>query len=239
MSAALSVLGNDRIKPGANNPPAFDAHSANIQGIREEAGNWLDGGKITSAEEAEAVELLLDMARKASKAADDARTDEKEPHLKAGREVDAKWKPLITSATTIADVCKQVLAPWRVAEAQRKADEAARIRAEAEVERQAEVDATRAAAGSIDAREQADQRVVSAKAAEKLAKSAEKAASTGLGLRTTYTAEVTDFTVAARAFWTSHRDRFEALVLTIAQEQVRAGKRDMPGITVITEMKAI
>tara|TARA_R110000851_G_C13100092_1_gene568109 strand:+ start:8285 stop:9001 length:717 start_codon:yes stop_codon:yes gene_type:complete len=236
---ALTTTGNDRIKPGGNNPPAFDAHAANIADIREEAGAWLTGETIKSAEEAEAVKLLLDMARKAAKAADDERASEKEPHLTASKAVDAKWKPLITSAQTMADVCKEILTPWNIAEAARKEAEAAVARAAAEAERQAEVEATRAAAGNIDAREQADQLAASAKQAETIAKRAERAAGTGLGLRTTYRAEVTDFTAAARAFWTSHRDRFEALTLTIAQEQVRAGKRDIPGITVIEERKAI
>lgn len=241
MSAALSELGNDRIAMGANQPPIFDAHKANIADIREEASAWLDGGKITSAEEAEAVNMLLDMARKASKAADEARAAEKKPHLDAGKAVDEAWKPLIASATTIADVCKQVLTPWNIAEAQRKEAAAAlaRAEAEAEAERQAEIEATRAASGNLEAREQADQLAASAKGAEKLAKVAEKAASTGLGLRTTYRAEVTDFAVAARHYWGPDRDQFEALVLNLAQRDVRAGKHTIPGVTVHKDMKAV
>ena len=173
---ALTTTGNDRIKPGGNNPPAFDAHAANIADIREEAGAWLTGETIKSAEEAEAVKLLLDMARKAAKAADDERASEKEPHLTASKAVDAKWKPLITSAQTMADVCKEILTPWNIAEAARKEAEAAVARAAAEAERQAEVEATRAAAGNIDAREQADQLAASAKQAETIAKRAERAA---------------------------------------------------------------
>ena len=65
-----------------------------------------------------------------------------------------------------------------------------------------------------------------------------KAASTGLGLRTSYRAEITDFAVAARHFWQPHHHRFEELVLQIANEQARIVKADMPGIKVIAEQKA-
>lgn len=234
----LSETGNDRIAMGANSPPAFDAHKANIDDLRDEAREWLAGCKITSAEEAEGVKTLLDMARQGSKAADAARAEEKEPHLTAGREVDAKWKPLVKSADTIADVCKQVLTPWNIAEAARKEAAAALARAEAEAERQAEVEATRAASGNLEAREQADQLDASAKAAERIAKSAEKAASSGLGLRTTYRAEVTDFKAAAKYLWAPYHARFADLVLTIAQEQVRSGNHSIPGVTVHKDQKA-
>jgi hypothetical protein len=238
MSAAMSVTENERITMGGNNPPAFDAHKANIEDLRTEASVWLDGGKIGSADEAAAVKTLLDMARQASKAADDARAAEKKPHLDAGKAVDEAWKPLIKSANTIADVCKQVLTPWNIAEANRKAAEAEAARVAAEAERQAEVEATRAASGNIDAREQADQLDASARAAEKIASKAEKAASTGLGLRTTYRPELTDANAAIKHYWGTRREDFIVLVNDLAAKDVRAGKREIPGFTIHAEQKA-
>lgn len=237
MSAAMSVTENERITMGGNNPPAFDAHKANVDDLREEAKVWLDGKAVTSAEEAEALNTLLDMARAAGKSADDQRTIEKKPHLDAGKAVDKQWKPLIDGAETIAALCKKVLTPWNIAEANRKAEVARKAAADAAEEQRLAREAERSATTLEDA-EQADQFEESAKQAVKVAKTAEKAASSGLGLRTSYRAEITDFAVAARHFWQPHHHRFVELVQQIADEQARVVKADMPGIKVTAEQKA-
>lgn len=237
--SALSVTGNERIVDGGNAPPVFDAHSANIADLREEAKVWLDGAQVTTAEEAEGIDTLIKLARSARDEADKARIAEKKPHDDAAKAVQAQWKPLVDTAQRVLDVCLEKIGAWRIAEANRLEAAAALARAEAEAEREAEVEATRAAAGNLEAREQADQLAESATTAEKIATKAEKAATTGLGLRTTYRAEVTDFAAAARHYWQPERDRFEALVLEFAQRDVRAGKRGIPGITVHEDKKAI
>lgn len=237
MSAALSVTDNERIAMGGNNPPAFEAHKVNIDDLREEAKAWLDGKAVESAEEAEGLNTLLDLARQAGKAADEARASEKKPHLEAGKAVDKQWKPLIDGAELIANLCKKALTPWNIAEASRRAEEARKAQEAADAEAALAMAAERAASTLEDA-EQADQQEASAKQAAKVAKTAVKAATSGLGLRTTYRAEITDFAVAARHFWQPHHHRFEALVLEIANEQARIVKADMPGIKVIAEQKA-
>jgi len=237
--SALSELGNDRIRDGGNLPPAFDAHKVSIEDLREEAKAWLDGKDIDSAEEAEAVNLLLDMARKEAKAADDARATEKEPHLKAGREVDAKWKPLITAATTIADVCKQRLTPWNIKERQRKEAEAARIRAEAEAEAEAARQAMQSSSGDLAAREQAEQIVESAKQAQRVARSAEKAASTGNGLRSVKRLVVTDARALAGWLWTHRREEAEAAHAELARQINRAAGIVPGGTEIQIEEKAV
>lgn len=237
MSAALSVTENERIVEGGNNPPPFEAHKVNIDDLREEAKVWLDGKAIETPEEAEALNTLLDMARKAGKAADDQRTIEKKPHLDAGKAVDKQWKPLVDGAEMIATLCKKVLTPWNIAEAARKEAVAAAARAAAEEEQRLAREAERTAASLADA-EQADQLDTSAQMASRVAKTAEKAATSGLGLRTSYRAEITDFAVAARHFWQPHHPRFVALVQQIADEQARIVKADMPGIKVHAEQKA-
>lgn len=236
-AAALSETGNDRIAMGANKPTAFEAHQANIDDLREEAKVWLDGKAVSSAEEAEALNTLLDMARKAAKAADDERAAEKKPHLDAGKAVDKQWKPLIDGAEMIANLCKKVLTPWNIAEAARKAEIARQAQLAADEEKRLAAQAERSAS-TIEEAEQADQIESSAKQATRIAKTAAKEASTGLGLRTVYRAEITDFAAAARFFWQPHHHRFEELVLQIANEQARIVKADMPGIKVIAEQKA-
>jgi hypothetical protein len=236
---ALSDSGNDRIVDGGNAPPAFDAHKANIDDLRTEATVWLDGQAVTTAEEAEGLTTLIDLARIARDAADAQRVAEKKPHDDASKAVQAKWKPLVDGAQRILDVCLEKVAAWRVAERDRKEAAAALARAEAEAEAEAATAALQGSAGDLVAREQAEQVVESAKMAGKVASKAEKAATKGNGLRTFYRAQITDFAAAARHYWQPEHDRFEALVLEFAQRDVTAGRRDIPGVTAIPEHKAI
>ncbi len=237
-AVALSETGNDRIAMGANLDP-FTAHQVNVDDLYVEADAWLDGKDVGSTEEAEAIDLLIKMARTARDEADKARAAEKKPHDDAAKAVQAKWKPLVERAQRILDVCLEKVGAWRVAEAKRKQDEADAAAAAAELERQAEVDATRSAGGNLSAREEADQLAVSATQAEKVAKKAQKAAQTGNGLRTVPRAEITDFAAAARFYWGPERASFEALVLEFAQRDARAGKREIPGVTIHLEKKAV
>lgn len=252
MSAAqaLSTTGNDRIAPGANRGP-FDLVADEIELLYAEAKNWADGNGIESDDlEAvkEAVDTLDSALLKAGQEVEAIRKELVKPFDEAKAAIQAQAHPLI--GDTKAGKGKVVLAREALNKirtginqklADKRAAEAARIAAEAEEQRQREVEASRIAAqsGSLEDRERADQEAVAAQQAERVAKSATKAASTGLGLRTTYRAEVTDFALAARHFWQPYHDRFEALVLQIAQEQVRAGEHSIPGITVHEEKKAV
>jgi len=235
----LSVTGNERIVPGGNNPPAFDAHKAHIDDLFEEAQNWLVGKAIESAAEAEGVEALLDMARQAKKAADEARAAEKAPFLEKGRAVDALWAPIIKRADMIADTCKQVLTPWRTEIARQKEAAALKARLEAEAEREAAQAAMRASSGDVEARERAEEQLATAKEAERYAAKQERQATTGLGLRTSYRPEIDDLSAAIRFYWKGHRERFLELVLELAREDIRAGRRTIPGIRVVDDAKAV
>lgn len=239
MTESLSDSGNDRIAMGGNAPPAFDAHKANIDDLRTEAAAWLDGKAVESAEEAEGIATLIDMARAARDAANDQRAAEKKPHDDASKAVQAKWKPLVDSAQRILDVCLEKVGAWRVAERDRKEAAAALARAEAEAEAEAAREAMQSSSGNLVEREQAEQVAESAKMASKVASKTEKAAAKGNGLRTNYRAEITDFAAAARHYWQPEHDRFEALVLEFAQRDVTAGRRDIPGVTAIPVHKAI
>lgn len=235
----LSATGNERIAMGGNNPPVIDSFKAHVDDLREEAGAWLEGKAVESADEAAGLNTLLDLARKTAKDADTARADEKKPHLDAGKAVDTKWKPIIDAANRIADCCKVALTPWNVAEQKRKEAAAAIARAEAEAEAEARRQAAaEAATGSIEDKEQLDQIEDSAKAAERIAKKAEKEASTAGRLRTTYRPEVADLSTAIKHYWATEKQAFSDLVLELAGRDVRAGKRSIPGITVHTEQKA-
>lgn len=235
---ALSTTGNDRISMGANMGP-FDAVKVEIDDLYEEARHWLDGSDITTAEEEEAVDRLLDLARAAYKKADGARKVENEPFDTGKAAVQAKYKPVLSRAEIVSDTCKARLTPYRAkleaerqAKARAAAEEAEKLRREAE-------EKIRASAGNLEERERAEEALGLAKEADAFASREQKRADTGTGLRTTYRAELIDGVAAARHYWNERRDECEAFFSNLAAADVRSGKRAIPGFNVIEEKRAV
>lgn len=244
---ALAEMAADmeRFGIGGNMPPEptpFDAITVHVEDLMETARGFLDGEPVETQAQADAVSKLMDEARKASKAADAARADEKRPHDEAAKAVQAKWKPLIESGDRVVSICKQALAPFLMAleaEKQRIADEARRVANEAA--QRAAYAARAANALDLEARENAD---ALAKEAAKANTAANKAANDkahGVGgaraatLRSTFRPVLVDGVEAARWAWNSRREECEAFFLSLAVIEVRAGKRQLPGFQVIED----
>ena len=248
MSAtALSATGNDRIAMGANLSP-FDAIALEIEDLYGEAKNWADGTEIASDDLVgikDALDALDDSLLKAGQKAEKLRKELVKPFDDGKAAVQEKFHPLIGDTKAgkgkvpKARDALNVLRTDINLKLKAIAEEAA---AKAEAARLAEIEAFRIAReqadSSLDAAEHLEQMEASVKQATRAAKSTAKAATTGLGLRTKHVASIENFGEAARAMWGPYRARFEALVLAIAQEQVDAGRRDIPGITVRAEQKA-
>lgn len=241
MDVALAEIGH-------NNPPAdpFDAFTAHIGDLFEEAKNFLDGEGVKTEGQADSVAKLLDLIRTASKDADKARSEEKKPHDEAGKAVQAKWKPLLERADLAVDACKKALAPWLQAkEAERRAAaEAARLEAERKA---AEAAAAMAAADVSDlgAREQAEAMLKDAKKADQAANRVENARSQATGgarattLRTYYRPELTDPSAALRHYVVAQPDALKLFLLNLAETDVREGKRTIPGFTVHEDQRVV
>lgn len=240
--------GNPRVRLGDNNPPLdpFEAFKAHLDDLRTEAGNWLDGQPIETQAQADEVSRLLDEHRKVGKDMDAARTVEKKPHLDASKAVDGKWKPLIDGADLVAATCKRLLGPWlqRLEDERRAAAEAARKEAEEKARIAAE--AARAASGTnLEAQEQAEALVADAKAADQAAGRAEKERAQAHGgarataLRSYFKPVLTDGVIAARHYWQTNREACEAFFLNLAEKDVQAGKRQIPGFDVLEERRVV
>lgn len=227
---------------GHNNPPAdpFDVAQAEIDGLYDEAKLWLDGEPVATQGQADDLSNLLNMVRAAEKRAEEARKAEKEPHLAAGRAIDAKYKALTERTKAAADAIKTALAPWlqKVEAEKRAAAEAARREAE-EKARVAQEALRQRDLANLAEREAAEALVKEAKAAERAAGKAERdtaKASGGLGravsLRTVREVEVTDPKALLTHCWRVHRDEMLALATTLAERDVRAGAAEIPGVTI-------
>lgn len=234
--------------PGHNRPPEpspYEAIKAHCDDLYHEATHWLDGAEVGSDAEAEAVERLLDEARKAWKAADDARIEENIPFDAGKAAVQEKYAPLISKTKSVTGTmvrmqaaCLAALDPWRkkkAAEAQAKADA---IRAEAEAKAKVAADAMRAIAGNLAERETAEELVRDAEFAQREAGRAAKAATTGTGLTTYYEAVLTDRREAMLHYMKEQPGEFVALCQRLADTDVRGGKRSLPGFSVEERKRA-
>jgi len=229
---------------GHNQPPAtpFDAIRQEIEDLFDEAKNWADGEAIASQEMHDEIERLRAAIHEAGKRADALRVEEKKPLDEQVKAIQDRYNVYIQPKRGKVDMAKaaldDLLTPWRTKVAKEKAAEAARITKEAEAARVAAQEAIRASSGNLAAREEAESLLQDAKALEKTARRADKAATTGTGLRTTYRAELVSIDEALDHYWKTHQSSFEELVLGLAANDVRFGVRTIPGFKVIEEKRA-
>lgn len=229
------------------NTPAEPAvlFAEEVDDLMLEARNWLDGEPIETEAQAEAISSLLNRARRVAKDAEEARKVEKEPHLEAGRAVDAKWNPITAKAALAASTAKQALAPWLQAIEDKQRAEAEATRLEAVRLSQIALEAHQGAVGNLEATEDAERLMKAAKAAIKDATRAEKqkAHATGgeraVGLRSVWTPILTDSCAALRYYREHNPDGLKQWLVEQAERDVRAGARNIPGFEVTEARVAV
>lgn len=91
---------------------------------------------VSTAEDLDAASELFNELKSTRDSHERARVLEKEPHLEAGRQVDARWKPILTTLDSAAATITAKINTFK-REAQRRADEEQRrLREQQERERQ-------------------------------------------------------------------------------------------------------
>lgn len=249
MSVAVA---NPRAVIGGNNPPdPFAAIEVHVTDLMVEAKNWCDGSAIENQAQADAVARLIDDFRAAQKAADDARKEEARPFDEGKAAVQEKYATLIADTKAqkgqivrALEALKATLTPWlqRLERERREAEDAARKGA-AEKARVA-AEAMRATdASDLAGREAAESLVGAAEdaAAEAARIGREKSQAKGdgraIGLRRHYRAEMTDRKAALIHYAGARPDDLVCLLQRLADEDVRSGKRRIPGFNVIEETR--
>lgn len=233
---------------GDNKPPLtpYEQSLKEINDLYDEAVLWLDGEPVTTQEHADGIGRLVGMLRDAKKLADERRKAEAKPFDDGKAEVQARYNPLIQDKKGKADlameVCKKALQPFLDAEQ-------ARIDAEAKAAREAAEEAQRKAREALQAsqadnlaeREAAEALLTAANKLQATAKKAQgttaKVSGTGRALsqRTRYVAEIDDPILVVRHYWKTAQPEIEAFLLSLAQQDVTAGIRNIAGIRVIEE----
>jgi hypothetical protein len=237
---------------GHNNPPdPFAAIKAHVDDLMVEARNWADGAAIENQDQADTVARLIDDFRGAAKAADDARKEEAKPFDDGKAAVQAKYAELIaeTKAQTGAipralAALKATLTPWlqKLERERQEAERAAREEAGAKAREAAE--AMRASnPANLDEREAAEALVDAAKSAEAAANAIgrDRAQARGdgraIGLRRVYRPVLADRKAALVHYASTRPDDLVSFLCRLAEEDVRAGKRQIPGFDVVEEAK--
>ncbi|PDT76945.1 hypothetical protein [Sinorhizobium sp. BJ1] len=226
---------------GHNQSP-FDIIRQEIEDLYDEARNFADGEPIASQEMHDAIERLRDSIHDAGKRADALRVEEKRPLDEQVKSIQDRYNPFIQPKKGKVDIAKSaldaLLTPWRTRIAQEKAAEAARVAEAAEAARVAATEAIRASSGNLAEREAAEELLADAKKLERQAGRANKAATTGTGLRTVWKAELVDEAAALDWFYGERPDAFRELIQSLADESVRRGVRKVPGFNVVEEKRA-
>lgn len=201
--------------------------------------------KIESEEQHNDVTSLHDALHDAGKRAEELRKDLVKPFDEAKAKVQDQFHPLIGDTkkgkgkvVRGKEVLQEILGPWRKRVADEKAALALKAAKEAEAERLAAVEAMQASSGDLDAREAAEQLVSSAEQAERIAKQAGKAATTGLGLRTVWIAEIIDTRAAVISAMKRDPDAFLALAQTVGDQAARSGVRELNGFNIYSDKVA-
>lgn len=211
---------------GDNNPPPEATFGMHIDDLFSLLSDTLAGGEVGNDDQEAAIDDLMDQFRKAGADADKARKAEKEPFLEAGRQVDAKWKPISDKADRGKKACSEALTPYRTAK-QRAKDEAARKAREEAEAREAEARKALQQSDDLEAKYAAEMKI---EEAAKLKAVANKIDRSATGLRTYWEAEIVDRKAALLHYLARAPERFEALIQQLADEDARGARAPAPGI---------
>lgn len=232
---------NPRAVIGNNRPPEV-ALFQQIDDLYDTAKDFADGQPIEDDKMEAVITGIYNDIHKLGKEADDLRVAEKKPLDEQIKAIQDKFnryiQPKKGRVDMAKDACQSLLTPWRIAKQQAAAAEALRVAEAAEAARQAANAAMQASSGNLAAREEAEERLAEAKALEKTAKRADKAATTGTGLVTRWVAVLDDEEQAMDWTWGRAKAELLAVAQRNADEVVRAGVRQVPGFIVKDEKVA-
>lgn len=229
-------------------PTPFDIALRAVDLVYSETEMWMDGAVVDNQDLADGINGLITELSKARKLADETRKTENKPFDDGKKAVQALYNPLIEKCDLAISACKKALEPWlkkvadEIAEKQRLArEEADRKRREAEAAIRAS-DAT-----NLVERSRAEALVKEAKVAEKAAVRVEKQTATAgggyggraTGLRSVYSAVMTDPVAASRHYWKTRQAEVIATMQLFADEECRLGVRDIPGFAIVESKKAV
>ncbi len=249
---------DERHEIGGNNPPtptAFETVESNINDLYAEARNWCDGEPITSQEQADELNKLINLIGTAEKEAEALRKEEAKPFDDGKAEVQSRYSQLIGNTKAVKGrtvmalrAAKSALTPWLTKLAEEKAAVEEKAQAYADAAQEAATEAFQNTpsddlAGREDAQRLADvakQAVINAKVASKDKAQAKGGTGRATGLRSVWSAEVIDPKKFMEFLWTKRRPETDGWMREIAATIVRQNHdQEIPGVNIIETKKAV
>jgi hypothetical protein len=258
-AAPTEEADNPRVVIGGNNPPVepanpFDAIKVNMDDLLIESRNWADGVAIETQAQADEVSRLIEDLRKAGDAADDERVKEKKPLDDQIDAIQTRYNAYIAglkskvknpgNVTIAIDALKATLKPYldkleadRVARETEAREAAAKLAGDAAAALQA------AQQADLPAREEAEALVEEAAAAQTLVRQIvndrpqARGGDRAMSLRRYWVATLTDRRAALLHYLVDQPDAITAYLQTLADADVRVGKRKLPGFAVTEETR--
>jgi len=221
---------------GHNRPPLADLHADLAQRAAAAVGD-LSRATIDDDDDAAALAEAGKHARRIAEEIEAARKEAKEPHLQAGREIDAYFKSLATPLDAFVTECKRLIGGYQ---ARREAAERARLAEEARLAREAAAAAIEAAR-SVEQFEEAvsaADAVDAAAAQVEAVKPADLARVTSGGyavasVRETWTFEVVDAAAIPRDYLMLNEARVRAVIAG------KHGLREIPGLRIYAKRTTV
>ena len=236
---------NATIGMGHNQGPPFDeallAELTDLAKKQAAAGDaWKAAPPVEDEEtEGKLTDYLSGLTASISRI-EQARKDQKQPHLDAGRAVDEAFNPLKKALEARQGAVKWKLGEWLKIKRTRQEAAARATREAAEAEaRRLEAEAAQAA-DAVEAERKAAEAKAAQKAAAKASEPVKTQAKSGtgagrtVGLRTTYKAEILNWAFAIKHF--SETPEVREVVQRLADAEARRQKEALaiPGVRVIT-----
>jgi len=258
---------NPRATIGGNNPPPepeaiaekvpakWEAVKIHMDDLLTEARNWADGVNLTSQEQADKVGQLRQLLQDAANLADQARIDEKAPIDKQIAEIQDRYNAYIApmknkvpgTVSKSVTALGNLLTVWlnKLETEKRERETAARIEADRlsalaiaarrELDTSTDMNASDEAADMLDAAEAAATNLRSIEREKVQVKGEFRA----ISMRSKWTATLRpgEGGTALKHYSQRHPERVKAFLQMLADEDVSAGVRAIPGFDVTEERK--
>jgi len=232
-----------RIGVGHNTGMDFDAIQARATELATAANQWLAAPEIADGETADLLDSLLAQIRAEIKAADEVRKGINAPYDQSIKANNGRFKPVTDLLDRATAVLKPLKVGWLVREGERIANERAAAERAALAALQAAEDAKVQASSGRDimadmAAEQAEAAADQAMADLDTALAARarvkgELATSASGLRTYWSAEVTDWTAAALHY--SSAPELREVIQKLANADARQMKADLRVIGIVAK----
>jgi hypothetical protein len=217
------------------NPATYDNHVIAVNKLYDDAHAMFTGVCVETQEQYDTVEDLKKSLGKLRREVDADRLGDKAPYKDMGDFIQGNYAALIKKLTDAESAYKTCVQPFLTKKEEERQQAAKAAREEEERKAKALEDAQKTKdSGDMESIEALNEAADELKAAEKA--SAKTRKPTATGMKTVYTPTITDKVEVIKHYWTE--PKIAELLLALINADIRAGKREIPGVSIKEERVA-